>query len=385
MSKKRNIPLTILYEIKLAINQAVLWLWIKLGLVKSLLIVPYEGFGNEKEILLVGRVIRDNRIGASDPEDSVWRNIRKMRRRFMSVVIPGVKVKAEFQGEEYFATTDEEGYFEFEIRPKTPIQAHARWQQIALTLVDRVIRNQGDIKACGEVFLPVGTLDYGVISDVDDTIIPTGAMRILEMLKTTFAKNAHTRVPFPGVSAFYKALQKGTDGIESNPFFYVSSSPWNLYDFLHELLQIHHIPKGSLMLRDIGLSRTQLISGSHSEHKLEQIRHILTIYSELPFMLIGDSGQEDPAIYLQVVREFPGRIFMIFIRDVHASRHAYAEKISEELRRFGVEMLLVKDTLEASQYALGKGWILEEDMEEITDEKVKNEADNEGDLFKLNN
>lgn len=377
MSKKRYIPLTILYEIKLAISQAILWLWIKLGLVKSMLIIPFEGFGNEKEILLVGRVIRDNRVGASHPEDSVWQNISKMRRRFMSVVIPKVKLKAEFQGEEYFTKTDEEGYFEFIIQPTKSLQFSSRWQQIELTLMDQVIRNQGEIRSCGDVFLPVGNIDYGIISDVDDTIIPTGAMRMAEMLKTTFAKNAHTRVPFPGVSAFYKALQKGVDGIESNPFFYVSSSPWNLYDFLHELLQIHHIPKGPLMLRDIGLSRTELISGSHSEHKLEQIRHILSTYSQLPFILIGDSGQEDPTIYLQVVREFPGRIMMIFIRDVHSSQHDSVKKISEELKALGVEMLLVKNTLEASQYALAKGWILEEDMDEIAQEKVKNEYDNE--------
>ncbi|MEB2780961.1 phosphatase domain-containing protein [Algoriphagus sp. C2-6-M1] len=375
--KKRNIPLTILYEFKLAISQVILWLWIKLGLLKSLLIVPFEGFGNDKEILLVGRVIRDNRIGESNPEDSVWRNIGRMRRRFMSVVIPGVQVKAEFQGEEYFVRTDEEGYFEFKIHPKKHIQIPARWQQINLTLVDQVIKNQGEVKATADIFLPEGDIDYGIVSDIDDTIIPTGAMRMTEMLKTTFAKNAHTRVPFPGVAAFYKALQKGRDGIESNPFFYVSSSPWNLYDFLHELLRIHHIPKGPLMLRDIGLSRTELISGSHAEHKLEQIRQILSVNSQLPFILIGDSGQEDPTIYLQVVCEFPGRIIMIFIRDVHTSRHAYAEKISEKLKELGVAMLLVKDTLEASRYALDKGWILEEDMEEIVEGKVKNEEENE--------
>ncbi|SFT98084.1 Phosphatidate phosphatase APP1 [Algoriphagus locisalis] len=374
---KRNILLTILYEFKLAVSQVILWIWIKLGLVKSLLIVPYEGFGNEKEILLVGRVIRDNRVGVSSPDDSVWLNIGKMRRRFMSVVIPRVEVKAEFQDEEFFAKTDEEGYFEFKIHPKKDIQISSRWQQIELTLIDQVIRNQGEVKACGDVFLPVGNIDYGIISDVDDTIIPTGAMRLMEMLKTTFVKNAHTRVPFPGVSAFYKALQKGLDGIESNPFFYVSSSPWNLYDFLHELLQIHHIPKGPLMLRDIGLSRTQLIAGSHSEHKLEQIRHILSTYSQLPFILIGDSGQEDPAIYLQIVREFPGRIMMIFIRDVHSSQYDSVKKISEELKELGVEMMLVKNTLEASQFALSKGWILEEDMDDIAQEKVKDEVEND--------
>ena len=377
MSEKRNIPLSILYEIKLAVSQVVLWLWIKLGLVKSLLIVPFEGFGNEKEILLVGRVIRDNRIGDSAPEDSIWKNIGKMRRRFMSVVIPKVQVKAEFQGEEFLAMTDEEGYFEFKIRLEENIKFPSRWQKIELTLVDQVIRNQGEIRAYADVFLPVGNIEYGIISDVDDTIIPTGAMRLTEMLKTTFAKNAHTRVPFPGVAAFYKALQKGTDGIESNPFFYVSSSPWNLYDFLHELLRIHHIPKGPLMLRDIGLSRTELISGDHSEHKLKQIRQVLSTYSRLSFILIGDSGQEDPKIYLQVVKEFPGRIMMIFIRDVHSSRHAFVEKIKAEVSLLGVEMMLVENTVEASQYALSKGWILAGDIEEIAQEKVKDETSNE--------
>ncbi|WP_237701625.1 App1 family protein [Algoriphagus machipongonensis] len=342
---------------------------------KSILIVPYEGFGNEKEILLVGRVIRDNRIGVSSPEDSVWKNIGKMRRRFMSVVIPKVTLRAEFQGKEYFAKTDEEGYFEFKIQPKASLILHSRWQEIKLTLIDEVIKNQGEVSAYADVFLPVGNIDFGIISDVDDTIIPTGAMRMLEMLKTTFAKNAHTRVPFPGVAEFYKALQKGTDGVESNPFFYVSSSPWNLYDFLHELLQIHQIPKGPLLLRDIGLSRTELIAGSHSEHKLEQIRQVLRTYSQLPFILIGDSGQEDPDIYLQIVKEFPGRIRMVFIRDVHSSRHEYVERVKVELQKLGVDMLLVKNTLEASEYALSKGWINEGDLIDIAEGKVKDEKE----------
>lgn len=375
MSKKRHLILSILYETKLLVSQSILWLWIKLGWMKSILIVPYEGFGNEKEILLVGRVIRDNRIGVSSPEDSVWKNIGKMRRRFMSVVIPKVTLRAEFQGKEYFAKTDEEGYFEFKIQPKASLILHSRWQEIKLTLIDEVIKNQGEVSAYADVFLPVGNIDFGIISDVDDTIIPTGAMRMLEMLKTTFAKNAHTRVPFPGVAEFYKALQKGTDGVESNPFFYVSSSPWNLYDFLHELLQIHHIPKGPLLLRDIGLSRTELIAGSHSEHKLEQIRQVLRTYTQLPFILIGDSGQEDPDIYLQIVKEFPGRIRMVFIRDVHSSRHEYVERVKVELQKLGVDMLLVKNTLEASEYALSKGWINEGDLLDIAEGKVKDEKE----------
>lgn len=377
MTRPKRILLPFLYAAKLRFSKAKLWFWINLGLIRSIMIVPYKGFGNEKEIFFVGRVLQDRRIGNSTLEDSTWRNIQKMRKRFMSMVIPGVRVKAEFMGMEQVAVSDNEGYFEFRIHPHLPMDQASRWQKITITLLDKVIKNQGDVFAEGRVFVPNTVVEYGIISDIDDTIVSTGATRLLEMLRTTFAKNAHTRKPFPGVSAFYKAMEKGTDGIESNPFFYVSSSPWNLYDFLMEFMDVHDIPKGPLMLRDLGLSREQFIAGSHSEHKLKQIEHILHVFEDLPFILIGDSGQEDPEIYLQVIKDFPGRVKMVYIRDVYAARHEAVEKIAEEIRVLGVEMLLVEDTMEAARHAITKGWIQEEDMLEIAEEKQKDEAIND--------
>ena len=373
MPKKGKLILTIIYELKLKVNQVILWLSIKLGLVRSIMIVPYQGFGNHKRIFLVGRVIRDNRIKKSGPDDSIWQNIDKMARRFQTVVIPNVQVKATYEGREFYASTNEEGYFEFKIDWTQPETALSRWKTVPLTLTDQVIKRQGPVTATGEVFVPKGMLDFGVISDIDDTVIPTGAMRLLDMLKTTFAKNAHTRVPFAGVSALYKALEKGKDGIESNPFFYVSSSPWNLYDFLMELLEVQDIPHGPLMLRDIGLSRTELIAGSHEVHKLEQIRNILSFYPDLPFLLFGDSGQDDPDIYLQIVKEFPGRILKVFIRDIHESKHSYVKNKTLEMKKHGVEMHLVKNTIEATQIALSHGWILPDDISDIVKEKALDE------------
>lgn len=374
MPKKEKILLRIIYETKLKINEVILWISIKLGLVKAILIVPYQGFGNLEKIFLVGRVIKDNRIKKSTAEDSVWQNIEKMIRRFWTVVIPNVTVKAVFQGKEYFAITNEEGYFEFNIDYSPSEKIISRWQSVELTLMNRVVKRQGTVKATGEIFIPFGQIDYAVISDIDDTIIPTGATRLTEMLKTTFAKNVHTRVPFAGVSAFYKALEKGKDGIESNPFFYVSSSPWNLYDFLMELLEVHHIPKGPLMLRDIGLSRTELISGSHQEHKLKQIRNIISTYPNLTFILFGDSGQDDPIIYLQIVKEFPGRIKMVFIRDIHDAKAESVQETQLKMKELGVEMKLVKDTLEASQTAVQNAWVLPHDLVDIVVEKEKIES-----------
>jgi phosphatidate phosphatase APP1 len=217
-------------------------------------------------------------------------------------------------------------------------------------------------------------VEFGVISDIDDTVVPTGATRFWEMLKTTFTGNAHTRVPFPGVAAFYQALSKGLVGYENNPFFYVSSSPWNLYDFLQELMSIHNIPQGPLMLRDIGLSREHFFAGSHSEHKLVQIERIFEIVHDIPFILIGDSGQHDAEIYLQVIRDFPGRVKMVYIRDVDPSSHEKALKIGREIRNLGVEMMLLTDTIEAARHAVSKGWILEGDIADIAEEKEEDEA-----------
>ncbi|UZD24316.1 App1 family protein [Algoriphagus halophytocola] len=372
-AKKGKLFLTIIYEIKLKVNQVILWVSIKLGLVSSILIVPYQGFSNQKELYLAGRVIRDNRVKKSTPTDRIWQNIDKMFRRFNTVVIPHVQVKALFAGQEFFTKTNEEGYFEFKVAIDASKISGSRWQNVELYLVDQIIKGQGYVTAIGKVVIPKGTLDFGVISDIDDTVVPTGAMRLTEMLKTTFAKNAYTRVPFAGVSALYKALEKGRDGLESNPFFYVSSSPWNLYDFLIELLEVHAIPKGPLMLRDIGLSRTELIAGSHEAHKLEQIRKILLFYPHLSFLLFGDSGQDDPEIYLQIVKEFPGRILKVFIRDIHASRHEFVKRKSKEMAQYGIEMQLVEDTLAATRIAIENGWILPDGLEDVAVEKAINE------------
>jgi phosphatidate phosphatase APP1 len=337
------------------------------------MIIPYKGFGNNKEIYFVIRVIRDRKIGFSDAEDKGWKNFRKMYKRFMTWEIPGVRVRATFHGSEFTAITDDEGYAEFRVPVPKSFSRANKWQEVYLEILDQVIPSQGKVHAINKVFMPSDHLEYGIISDIDDTIVSTGATRFWEMIKTTFLGNAYSRIPFPGVSEFYKAMEKGRDGIESNPLFYVSSSPWNLYDFLMEFLEVHHIPKGPLMLRDIGLSRENLIAGSHFDHKLAQVEKIFSFFPEIPFVLIGDSGQHDPEIYLQVIKDYPGRVKMIYIRDVQSSRHPAMKEIQQEMEILGVEMMLVKDTIEAARHALSKGWILPSDVIDIAEAKKGDE------------
>ena len=290
MKKPKSFILSILYSIKRAYSSIKLNFGIKLGLIRSIMIMPYKGFGNDKEIYFVVRVIRDRKIGFSNVKDRRWKNFRKMYKRFMTWEIPGVRIKATFYGNEVVAITDNEGYAEFQIAVPKFLPITNKWQEVHLEILNQIIPKQGKVHTVNKIFMPSEHLEYGIISDIDDTIVPTGATRIWEMIKTTFLGNAHSRIPFPGVSAFYKALEKGRNEIESNPLFYVSSSPWNLYDFLMEFLEVHHIPKGPLMLRDIGLSRENLIAGNHFDHKLTQVDKIFSFFSDIPFILIGDSG-----------------------------------------------------------------------------------------------
>jgi phosphatidate phosphatase APP1 len=174
--------------------------------------------------------------------------------------------------------------------------------------------------------------------------------------------NAYTRLPFEGVGAFYGALQRGPDGRAENPIFYVSSSPWNIYDVLEDFLDVHGVPEGPLFLKDWSPS----VLGKHRGHKLGIIRTLLGTYPDLPFVLIGDSGEEDPEIYSQVVREHPGRVRAVYIRDVtSAERDAEVKTIAREMRNVGVEMVPVPDSASAAEHAASAGHISPEAVPDI--------------------
>ena len=103
------------------------------------------------------------------------------------------------------------------------------------------------------------------------------------------------------------------------------------------------------------------ITGSaaiHFAHKLHEIDDILTTYPNLPFLLLGDSGQEDARIYREVVRRHPGRIRAIYIRDVQVPERAQlVGPIIEELSTEQVPMLLVADYATAAAHAREMGLV----------------------------
>jgi phosphatidate phosphatase APP1 len=331
----------------------------------------YRGFGTEAQVRIIGRVMEDEPGRAATAEDPRWQNLLASLGRFDSDEVPGARVLVRYGARADVVVADHEGYFTIEPAGPGEADADPQWRLVAAELL-----SPPGIGGSGRVLVPAANARFGVISDLDDTVIQSGVRQVLQLLAATFLENARTRLPFPGVAAFYHALRSEGPGAPPNPIFYVSSSPWNLHDFLVEFLEVRGIPAGPVMLRDWGTSRDSLLPPGHHEHKAESIERVFATYPSMAFILIGDSGQQDPEIYRDMVERHPGRVMAIYIRDVslHPLRSARIERLAAEVRELGSIMVLVADTIAAARHAAERGWIAAERIEAVARDLVETDA-----------
>jgi phosphatidate phosphatase APP1 len=240
---------------------------------------------------------------------------------YNSSEIAGVKVRVEGYGAVHEAETDEEGYFDFDLPLAVPLPETTRWEQVRISTPDREAQ-QPIIDV--PVMAPGEDHNWGIISDIDDTIIETGATNLLKNWRRILVERPGDRLAVPGASTLYKMIAR--DHVApARPFFYVSSSPWNLYGFITEFMELHGIPHGPMFLKDYGIDEKQLIHSSHDAHKLAAIESILAFYPGFRFILIGDNGQRDVTIYAKAVEDFGAQVAAVFIRDVDGSCRAGPE------------------------------------------------------------
>jgi phosphatidate phosphatase APP1 len=180
-------------------------------------------------------------------------------------------------------------------------------------------------------------------------------------------------VAFPGVAAFYRALHAGVSGTEGNPMLYVSRAPWGIYAVLEEFFDLHGIPVGPvLFLREWGISWRSPLPRKAADHKQELIRNMLALYSELPFVLIGDSGQHDPEVYRQIVEEHPGRVLAVYIRNVShdPGRIKEIENLATAVAAAGSSLVLAADSLAMAEHAVRLGLVPGGTVHEVTGERA---------------
>lgn len=324
----------------------------------------YRGFSSRTKSWIKGRVLEDRLIVVRN-EDSAWRNMVNTYKRFSSREIWGAEVEITLGEKNYHLQTDREGYFELETEtPASLIDPPNTWLQPNVTLV-RTPWTQIEATFPGEILFPRQP-QFGIISDIDDTIIRTGVTSRLmwRAIYRTILKNAGSRVIFKEASAFFRALSAYEENAHAfNPVFYVSNSPWNLYDLINDFLQLNHLPKGPILLRDLGLPAEPRPHG-YKGHKYENIARIFRIYPELSFVLIGDSGERDTDIYLEITQHFPGRVKAIYIRDVqHRSR---TRRVRDLIENSGLaEVKLLEHFGDAVEHAETLGLLSREVYEQL--------------------
>lgn len=351
----------------------------QLGGVDPFKIVPYRGYGSKEKLYLRGRVLEDKHIPEGQQNDHIWENLLNMYRRLESDEVPYARLVARYHGVEQEVQADEEGFFEVWMPVKTPPDPRRLWHGVELELLGPILKQQrgAPVKAIGQVLVPPDSARLVVISDIDDTVLQTDATHLIRMARTVFLGNAATRLPFPGVAALYRALFAGKSGVEMNPMFYVSSSPWNLYDLLAQFFNLHNIPIGPvLFLRDWGLTPTQVLPTHNAAFKTGVIRQMLDFYPNLPFILIGDSGQEDPEIYADMAAKYPQRILAVYIRNVSRDlkRPEGINLLAKRLLEAGSSLVLADDTIAIAQHAIAHNFIAPDALPAIQANKEKDEA-----------
>jgi phosphatidate phosphatase APP1 len=344
-----------------------------LGKTGAYRVIGYRGYATANRALVLGRVLENTTIASAVASQARWRNLLAMVQRIDAEPLPFANVRARLGPHETRVVADDEGFVRHWIRAGSALAA-GEWHTIRLDLeAGPETPVDADAHVPARVLVPSTRALFGVISDMDDTVLQSEITSFVRAARLMLLENARTRLPFPGVAAFYRALERGVSGAPVNPIFYVSSSPWNLHDVIADFLDAQNIPTGPMLLRDWDIGRDMMRT---RDYKLAQLREILGTYPTLPFILVGDSGQEDPEIYGAIVSEFPGRIRAIYIRNVspHPERSTAIRALADQVTSHGSTLLLADDTLTAARHAAAHGWISEAALDEIGEEKRADEG-----------
>ena len=186
--------------------------------------------------------------------------------------------------------------------------AHAAASSGRLPIV--AVLREGDARAIGAEALLVGDEGISVISDIDDTVKVTHVTDRKRMLAATFLDDF---AAVPGMADRYRGWVGAGAALH-----FVSSSPWHLYEPLAEHLAASGFPPSTMTMKHVRLKDRTFadLFRPGSATKPPALRALMDQYPRRRFVLVGDSGEEDPEVYADLASRFPLRIAAIHIRNV---------------------------------------------------------------------
>jgi phosphatidate phosphatase APP1 len=317
-------------------------------------IVPHTGYGTTTLARLSARVRLARTILPAPADAGAVATARAHFRRWVTMELAGMSVDVEVEGHRVLEATDGQGF----LQTALSVDLAPGWHEVHFHLDDP----RGAAEATGRLVVPDPDIDLAVVTDVDDTIIHTGLTRGWEMVRQSMLR-VEERTALPGAAELYQRLVVGPPGRPERPLFYLSTSPWNLYDVLADFIALHDFPPGPLFLTDWDWRGLKLFRPPSKSHKTAALGRLVSDFPHVGLLLIGDSGQEDPEIYAAFAHAAPDRVRAIYIRDAALpgtgqllpGRADEVRNLAAELADVGVPMLLIQDSAELADHARSLG------------------------------
>ncbi|WOD42184.1 App1 family protein [Hwangdonia lutea] len=323
-------------------------------------IIAFQTYGTSNHLYLRGRALEDENINLEGK--GVLKLLFNALKRFETDEIKHTELIIKMGDDKFFYTkTDKHGYFLLDEKAEsiTNYANEEGWVKFEFSFREELLKRriQSNNKFPGEMLIPSKGASFAVISDIDDTILHTGLTSILKwrVIINTFFTSAGKRLPLKGAPEFYHELHRGKSGNDSNPIFYVSHSPWNLYRYIKYFLKKNNFPKGPIILRNFP-SPFSKKPKDEKPQKQKEIINLLKTYPHLKFILIGDSGEHDPDIYLEIAETYPDRILAIYLRSVNHKKKML--RVSGLYKSYKTTpALLVESSKQATEHAKKHGFI----------------------------
>ncbi|MCZ4243522.1 App1 family protein [Pedobacter punctiformis] len=321
---------------------------------KNASVKVYHGYGHKQNLVVYGHVFKQKSKTTQVYSNNLWVNIVHLFKLFILKPYPFVQVRLQFLNQTIYNKTEADGFFKFEWSAEQDVPAGWHEVKVEAFTDDGETIKTGD----GKVYVPHIT-QYAFISDVDDTAMISHSATIGRRLRELFIKNPHTRKTFPQVASHYQQLALShTDKSQPNPFFYVSSSEWNLYDYLIETFRFNKLPDGAFLLNQIKRWKDLFKTGKTGhEGKLLRVMRILDAFPNQKFVFFGDNSQQDPAIYAAIVEKYPKNIEAVYIRNIRPEKLKETEALLNKIEAQNVETCLFINSEEAIAHSKRIGLI----------------------------
>ena len=162
------------------------------------------------------------------------------------------------------------------------------------------------------VFVAGTTQRFGIISDIDDTVLSTSLPKPMVAAWNTFVRSEWSRRAVPGMATMYRELVAAHPGA---PIIYLSTGAWNTAPSLERFLRRNGFPVGPMLLTDWGPTSDGWFRSGQA-HKRGALHRLAREMPHVQWLLIGDDGQHDPRIYTEFAASRPDAVRAIAIRQL---------------------------------------------------------------------